>query len=778
MLVAVATATVLTAAAGARRGATVIERLSARTLILTTAALPNQPGFDWEKVRALPEVESLARFPVSSFELEGMEGKDNVEFPYADASIMHTIERPVVLEGRLADPTRIDEAVVTGRFPGTYGKGVGDTVVARLMSVEQAVALGQGREPGELAGPRVPMRIVGVVRSAWFSDSNGRKGALIATPALYARYPDNIIDPETGTLNALIRLRGGESALPRFRAELARVSGRNDIDTWNIHEQGRALQRTLTFEASCLLAFAAAALVAAMLLIGQAIARYTAASVEDLKTLRALGMTARQSAYAAAAGPVIAATAGALLGVAGAVVASRWFPIGSADVYEPAPGIAADWAVLLPGLVLVPAAVLACALVSAWLSAGAHLAGLSDRHSLIASSVARAGLPVPVTVGTRLALETGRGRTAVPVRPALVGAVTGVIGVLAAFTFAGGVSDAASNPRRFGQTHHIETFLGDGDNEFGPARQKLEAVAAHPDVAGVNDGRVDVANAADGRTTVPLYSYDPVGRPIDVVVTAGHLPELPNDVLIAPATADALGAGVGDEIPLKGREATRSMKVVGIGFIPEGVHNTYSAGGYVTAAGYQELFGEHFKFHLGYISLRDGVDPDSALAGVAAAADAVQAGSAEMFRVVEPPIAVWQVQQVQRFPLVLGVFLALLAIGTVGHALATAVRRRRHDLAVLRALGMTRRQTRGVVVTQASVLALVGLIFGVPLGLALGRTVWRVVADYTPLQYEAPLMLWALLLIGPAALVVCNLLAAWPGRQATRLRISHILRTE
>jgi ABC-type antimicrobial peptide transport system permease subunit len=82
------------------------------------------------------------------------------------------------------------------------------------------------------------------------------------------------------------------------------------------------------------------------------------------------------------------------------------------------------------------------------------------------------------------------------------------------------------------------------------------------------------------------------------------------------------------------------------------------------------------------------------------------------------------------------------------------------------------------VVTQATLLALIGLLFGVPLGLAAGRVVWRTVADYTPLQYVAPVAAWAMLLIGPAALLLANLLAAWPGRRAARLRISHILRTE
>ena len=97
---------------------------------------------------------------------------------------------------------------------------------------------------------------------------------------------------------------------------------------------------------------------------------------------------------------------------------------------------------------------------------------------------------------------------------------------------------------------------------------------------------------------------------------------------------------------------------------------------------------------------------------------------------------------------------------------------------MLRALGMTRGQTRLAVTSQGTVLALAGLAFGIPLGLILGRVIWRVVAGFTPLAYHPPLAVWALLLIGPAALLIVNLLAAWPQRQATRQRISQVLRTE
>ena len=91
---------------------------------------------------------------------------------------------------------------------------------------------------------------------------------------------------------------------------------------------------------------------------------------------------------------------------------------------------------------------------------------------------------------------------------------------------------------------------------------------------------------------------------------------------------------------------------------------------------------------------------------------------------------------------------------------------------------MTRRQARVVVATQASVLAVIGLVFGVPLGLVLGRTIWRVVANDTPVAYHPPLAAWTLLLIGPLALLTANLLAAWPGQRAARLSSARILRAE
>jgi ABC-type antimicrobial peptide transport system permease subunit len=161
-----------------------------------------------------------------------------------------------------------------------------------------------------------------------------------------------------------------------------------------------------------------------------------------------------------------------------------------------------------------------------------------------------------------------------------------------------------------------------------------------------------------------------------------------------------------------------------------------------------------------------------------ATAASIKGAKAFSFSVPDPLPAALVVKDMAVLPLALSAFLAVLAVGAVGHALSIAVRRRRHELAVLRALGLTRWQSRLVVGTQATLLATIGLAFGIPLGLVLGRVLWHAAANMAPLAYQPPLAALALLLIVPLALLVANLLAAWPARRAARLRTAHVLRTE
>jgi len=455
-------------------------------------------------------------------------------------------------------------------------------------------------------------------------------------------------------------------------------------------------------------------------------------------------------------------------------------PIGAAQYSEPHPGIDVDWLILGPGWVLAPVLVAAGSAAAAALALSARRRRAVPRRSGVAAAAAAAGFGVPVVVGARFALEPGRGRSAVPIRPALVGAIAGVLGVLAAFTFSAGVSDAAANPARFGQTWQLDTFLGINGRDFGPASQVLRTVAADPDVTGVDDARV--GGAQSGRVSIESFTYDPVvGKRVSVVLASGRMPAAPDEIVLAPVTARELHAVTGSTVRLTGGTVPQAVTVTGIGFVPTGPHNEYSDGAWLTPAGFDRIFrGAHFafKFHLATVALRPGADVEAVAHRLTAKAKAIKGGENFAFT-PEPPLSqVQMIRDVAVLPLALSAFLAVLAIGAVGHALSIAVRRRGHELAVLRALGLTRRQSRLVIGTQATLLAVIGLAFGIPLGVALGRSLWRGAADILPLAYYPPLALLALLLIGPLALVAANLLAAWPARRAARLRTAQILRTE
>ena len=786
LLIALATATILTSIAGARRGQTAFDRLWARTLPATATVLPNQPGFDWAKVAALPEVTALTKFPVVfGYQAQGFTGA-STGFPLADDQMTRTIERPVMLAGRLFNPRRADEVVITPRFAATSGKHVGDTLTLELASVQQANQEYDG-STGPPLGPKVRARIVGVGRTPWGLDADtpGSPGGILSTPALFTRYRANMMGTNgQAYVNALVRLKGGQAAIPAFRADLARVTGRSDIDVWDNQQQiGDPMHQVSDYEAACLLAFGLAALAAALFLIGQSIARYTSATVADLQVLQALGMTRRQAVAAACAGPALAGVAGSTLGVAGAVVASRWMPIGLASIAEPHPGIDADWVVLAPGWVLVPLLVLAGSAAAAAVALAAGRRQTPQRRSAIVGTLAAVNFPVPLVVGARFALEPGRGRSSVPVRSALVGAVVGVLGVLAAFTFSAGVSDAATHPQRFGQTWQLTSFLGYNGQDFGPASRVLRAVAADRDVTGVDDALIGGAQSESGQVSVESFTYAPVGgkRPA-VVLTSGRMPARPDEIVLAPTTAQELHAGTGSVVRLTGGGTTaRPVRVTGIGFVPSGPHNGYADGAWLTPGGYNRIFHDThyaFKFHAATVSLRPGADVQAVERRLDAAAAAIPGGKVFTFTPPDPLQEIQTIKDLELLPVALGAFLALLAVSAVGHALATAVRRRRHDLAVLRALGITRRQARLVVTTQASLLALIGLIFGVPLGIALGRAIWRAVAGFTPLAYHSPVALLTLLLVAPAALLAANALAAWPQRRAARLHAGQILRSE
>jgi ABC-type lipoprotein release transport system permease subunit len=114
----------------------------------------------------------------------------------------------------------------------------------------------------------------------------------------------------------------------------------------------------------------------------------------------------------------------------------------------------------------------------------------------------------------------------------------------------------------------------------------------------------------------------------------------------------------------------------------------------------------------------------------------------------------------------------------VGHTLVTTVRRRRRDLAVLKALGFQPHQVSSTVAWQATLLAVVGLAVGLPLGVAIGRWTWSLVANGLGVVNRPVVPLAGLAIIVAAGVLAANLLAALPAWAAARTRPALALRTE
>ena len=134
--------------------------------------------------------------------------------------------------------------------------------------------------------------------------------------------------------------------------------------------------------------------------------------------------------------------------------------------------------------------------------------------------------------------------------------------------------------------------------------------------------------------------------------------------------------------------------------------------------------------------------------------------------------------EIGRFPLILAGVLGLMAVATLAHTLITSIRRRRHDLAILKTLGFVRGQVSATVAWQATTFGALAILIGIPIGIVAGRWGWNVFANHLGVVPEAVVPAILVLLIAPATILVANLLAVVPGRIASRLRPANVLRTE
>jgi ABC-type lipoprotein release transport system permease subunit len=144
---------------------------------------------------------------------------------------------------------------------------------------------------------------------------------------------------------------------------------------------------------------------------------------------------------------------------------------------------------------------------------------------------------------------------------------------------------------------------------------------------------------------------------------------------------------------------------------------------------------------------------------------------------VQHPAEIVNYQSTGSTPVILAAGLAVGAVVALALTLIASVRRRRRDLALLKTLGFTSRQLSATIAWQASVIALVATIIGVPIGIAAGRQLWTLFARSIDAVPE-PTVPASLIVVAIGTLILVNLVAAIPARIAARTPAALALRSE
>ena len=672
-----------------------------------------------------------------------------------------------LLAGRLPRPGRADEADISFTTAQRHQLAVGDWMRLTLRARQ---------------GPPVMVRLHVVGIDAAPSEFPPQFGTGInvvwATPAFHRLHQHQPLDIFLG---AVLRLHPGTGGVTAIQHSASRLAHGRLTLAYPIAAQSINTQRSIHLQAVTLWLLAALLAAAGLLIARQLLTRLVAAESGPNDSLCALGLTRSQLM---AAGLGRAGLIGAMAGAAAvllAVALSPVFPVGLARVAEPYPGLDADVPALAIGAFGTLLLVVAAAAGPTWRAARRR-----PRQALVPAAGRRSGLawvtaglrPVSGAVGARLALQRGAGRDALPVSSTLAGAALGVAALTAALVFAASFTHLAVTPRLYGTTWNasvsaLSTISGDDVSEAIPA------VSSDPNVTAFSMGYAGVPLLIGGTESGGIAMEPAHGQPITTPLLAGRLPERTGEIVLGAQTLRAAATALGATVPVSlGNGPVDHLRVVGVAVFPSLDDDlTLGKGAWLTVAELRRLLPRGARppppDHL-FVRFHPG-SGDAAF--TALASRVVAAGP---FAVDGPPSPadVINFGLVQNLPLILGGSFGVLALLTITHLLITSVRRRRRDIAVLRAVGFSRRQVRAAVAWQSATLMSVSLAIGLPAGLIVGRQIWLLLTrqlGVLPVLY-LPVATLGLLVVAAVPLAVA--IAAWPGEAAARISPALALRAE
>ncbi|MFJ5260894.1 ABC transporter permease [Streptomyces sp. NPDC088387] len=533
-------------------------------------------------------------------------------------------------------------------------------------------------------------------------------------------------------------------------------------------------------------AFGVLALAMSVLIIGIVVSGAVGAHTRRIGILKSVGCTPAQVVRTYVGGALLPAAVGCALGLGFGNLLAVPVLADVETVYSSAPASVPWWvdvAAVTVALALVGLAALVPALRAGRLRTVEAIAvgrtPGTGRGRLARRVTGR--LPVPHPVGLGLAHPFTR-----PARSATTAAAVALAAVTV--TFAAGLAltlGAVETNRMLDAGAPVVVETGGGQAPPGanavaaPGRtpgpradpgKVTAALRAHPDTRrfyGTTQAEV-TASGITGRTDVVAYWGDATWAAPELV--SGRWLKGPGEAVVTDRFLDAAGIGIGDSVTLTAEGRRTSVRIVGEAFFTEGdAMPLLTATSTLGALGLDD---DPARFHVepsgdtaSYLgSLNPTLEPLGAL--VHTSGD----NSSSVVRAMDALIGM--------------LTLMLVAVAGLGvlNTVVLDTRDRIHDLGVFKALGMTPRQTVGMVLTSVTGTGLLAAAAGVPLGVALHHYVTPMmgatVGMHLPEAFVAVYGPLLLTVLGLGGLTVAIGGALLPAGWAARTDTARALRTE
>jgi hypothetical protein len=444
---------------------------------------------------------------------------------------------------------------------------LGSVITVPFYKPSQRAIVLASNSPPPPHGPVIKFRVVGFEASVVDFPSNSPSYTMYTSAAFDDSVGRHVVTGAVG----FVRLVHGAAALPRFTfaVEHQSLSGGNFAYVESEDAESAAVQGSIGPQAVGWWLFALLAAIAGLALVGQALSRQSIVERESYPTLSSLGMRPNQLFGLC----MMRAAAIGVLGTIGAVAVAFAFspftPVGEARAAELGGGFFFDSLVFGLGAVSIVVVVLLLAVVPALRAAQVRTTQLRDDHpaarggSRVVKALAASGASPSVLVGTRHALERGRGRGSIPVATALVGTVIAVTALVATTVFGASLSNLLATPKLYGLGWQVDM----GGLSYQQVTGVVASLSHNPSVTkinyGINGKYVSVNGVPVSSTIARVGKGSMVFSLID-----GRYPRGDAEVALGTQTLSAAKAHVGSRVKLSiigpsGSSTNAEVTVVG-----------------------------------------------------------------------------------------------------------------------------------------------------------------------------------------------------------------------